>query len=376
MKKIGLITIIDYKNYGNRLQNYAAQEVLRKLGCEVTTLLNEQVNRQEPNINRNFIDKIKSKSIKGIMKSISYRINKNRNKKVEEKRIDAFRAFSKLHINESDFILKESSISDNIESIFDYFVVGSDQVWNPIYRKGSKIDFLTFAPKNKRIAYAPSFGISNIPAEYRSQYKAWISEFAFLSVREDAGANIIKNLTNREASVLVDPTVMLTKEEWLSIAKPHKLKPNTPFLLTYFLGEVPKEVKGLISKLSTKYKLEAVNLGSYEQIERYASDPSEFIDYVNSANIFLTDSFHGAVFSIILEKQFIVFNRVSKVPSMNSRIDTLLTKFNLMDRKWESVKQSQDYFGADFSQTRPIFEYERSKAYSYLKNTLSIEDAN
>ena len=203
-------------------------------------------------------------------------------------------------------------IPENLGESFDYFIVGSDQVWNPIYRKGSPIDFLTFAPQNKRVAYAPSFGIAEIPDKYISQYTKWLSEFNHLSVREDAGADIIKNLTSREASVLVDPTVMLTKDEWLSIAKPHKLKPNTPFLLTYFLGEVPKEVKGLISKLSTKYKLEVVNLGSYEQIERYAADPSEFIDYINSANIFLTDSFHGAVFSIILEKQFIVFNRVIK----------------------------------------------------------------
>lgn len=61
---------------------------------------------------------------------------------------------------------------------------------------------------------------------------------------------------------------------------------------------------------------------------------------------------------------------------MNSRIDTLLTKFNLIDRKWESVKQSQDYFGVDFSHTGPIFEYERSKAYSYLNIALDIEDEN
>lgn len=169
---------------------------------------------------------------------------------------------------------------------------------------------------------------------------------------------------------------MLTKEEWLRIAKPHKSKPSNQFLLTYFLGEIPKEVKVLISKLSSEYKFEVVNLGSYEQIDRYAADPSEFIDYINSSSIFLTDSFHGAVFSIILEKQFIVFDRVSKVPSMNSRINTLLTKFELMDRKWDSVKQSQNYFGVDFSHTGPIFEKERLKACEYLKNALNIKDAN
>jgi len=376
LKKVGLVTIVDYKNYGNRLQNYAAQQVLRSIGCEVTTIVNKPANKADGKVNKKFVDKLKGKSFSDLVRIVINRINRNKHEKAFNNKVQAFKSFSSRNINESDFIIKVDLIPENLGESFDYFIVGSDQVWNPIYRKGSPIDFLTFAPQNKRVAYAPSFGIAEIPDKYISQYTKWLSEFNHLSVREDAGADIIKNLTSREASVLVDPTVMLTKDEWLSIAKPHKLKPNTPFLLTYFLGEVPKEVKGLISKLSTKYKLEVVNLGSYEQIERYAADPSEFIDYVNSSNIFLTDSFHGAVFSIILEKQFIIFDRVTKVPSMNSRIDTLLTKFSLINRKWESVKQSQDYFGADFSHTGPIFEYERSKAYSYLKNALNIEDAN
>ena len=376
MKKIGLVTIVDYKNYGNRLQNYAAQQVLRSIGCEVTTIVNKPANKADGKVNKKFVDKLKGKSFSDLVRIVINRINRNKHKKAFNKKVQAFKSFSSMNINESDFIITVDLIPENLGESFDYFIVGSDQVWNPIYRKGSPIDFLTFAPQNKRVAYASSFGIAEIPDKYISQYTKWLSEFNHLSVREDAGAEIIKNLANREASVLVDPTVMLTKEEWLKIAKPHKLKPSNHFLLTYFLGEIPKEVKMLINKLSREYKLEIVNLGSYKQIERYAADPSEFIDYINSANIFLTDSFHGAVFSIILEKQFIVFNRVSKVPSMNSRIDTLLTKFSLINRKWESVKQSQDYFGADFSHTGPIFEYERSKAYSYLKNALNIEDAN
>lgn len=372
MKKVGLITIIDYKNYGNRLQNYAGQQVLKSLGCDVVTIVNKPL-QSKVSGKRNIAKLLKDKSFQDIVRKAISVINKKKRKSAFDNKLKSFKEFSKKYINESSYIISEGAVKNNLGDEFDCFIVGSDQVWNPIYRKGSSIDFLTFSPRGKRIAYAPSFGVSAIPVEYKEDYKEWIAEFKALSVREDAGANIIKNLTNREASVLVDPTVMLTKEEWLSISEPHKLKPKTPFLLTYFLGEIPKEVKSLISKLSTKYKLEVVNLGSYEQIERYAADPSEFIDYINSANIFLTDSFHGAVFSIILEKQFIVFNRVSKVPSMNSRIDTLLTKFNLMDRKWESVKQSQDYFGADFSHTGPIFEYERSKAYSYLNIALDIE---
>lgn len=376
MKKVGIVTIVDYNNYGNRLQNYALQSVLNSMNFEVVTIRNSISHKLEDNYNKTLFSKLKKKTFQELITKI-LKIRKSKVYKCAYKiKMERFKQFTSKNIIESNYIISEESIPNDISNQFDYFIVGSDQVWNPIYRKGSSIDFLTFAPREKRIAYAPSFGVSDIPRDFVRDYKKWLMEFKALSVREDAGAEIIKNLTNREAIVLVDPTVMLTKEEWLSISEPHKLKPKTPFLLTYFLGEIPKEVKGLISKLSSKYKLEVVNLGSYEQIERYAADPSEFIDYINTANIFLTDSFHGAVFSIILEKQFIVFNRVSKVPSMNSRIDTLLTKFNLMDRKWESVKQSQDYFGADFSHTGPIFEYERLKAYNYLRSALDIEEAN
>ncbi|MGI6382041.1 MAG: polysaccharide pyruvyl transferase family protein [Tissierellaceae bacterium] len=376
MKKIGLVTIVDYKNYGNRLQNYATQQVLSSMGCSVTTILNKPIKKAEENVKKNFVERVKGKKIIDLFKLVITYKKRKQQQEAFNKKVVAFKRFSNKYINESNFIITVDMIPENLGERFDYFVVGSDQVWNPIFRKGSGIDFLEFAPQHKRISYAPSFGIAEIPNEYVAKYKNWLSEFNYLSVREDAGAKIIKILTDREAIVLVDPTVMLTKDEWIRIAKPHKMKPSNQFLLTYFLGEITKEVEDLIHKLSRKFNLEVVKLGSYEQIERYDADPSEFIDYINSSNIFLTDSFHGAVFSIILEKQFIVFNRVSKVPSMSSRIDTLLNKFKLIDRKWDYVKESKDYLGVDFSHTGPIFEYERTKAYKYLRNALDIEDAN
>lgn len=243
------------------------------------------------------------------------------------------------------------------------------------FRHFSEIDFLTFAPSEKRIAYSPSFGVSSIPAEHKENFKKWIDGMNFLSVREDTGAEIIKELTDRESTVLIDPTMMLNKEHWLNISKENIYKPEGQYLCTYFLGETFELHKKTIYKIAELKNLEVVNLGSLYDLDRYSVDPSEFLDYIACSALFMTDSFHGAIFSIIFEKPFIVFDRVGKLPSMNSRIDTLLTKFNLIDRKWESVKQSQDYFGVDFSHTGPIFEYERSKAFNYLKNALNIEDA-
>jgi len=374
MKKVGLVTIIDYKNYGNRLQNFAAQQVLESLGCDVVTLLNNPYK----NIvhKRSIMERLKGKSFFDIVQAINNRIKKIKTNSINIEKEKALKEFSYININESDFILSADSIPENLGERFGYFVVGSDQVWNPTFRNGSCIDFLTFAPQNKRIAYAPSFGISEIPIEYHKDYKKWLSEFSNLSVREDAGAKIIKDLTGRNAIVLIDPTLMLSKEEWLNVSKPSLLKPDKPFILTYFLGELSKETKGFIKSLSKDDNLEIVNLGNYKDIKRYATSPSEFIDYINSSSIFLTDSFHGVVFSILMEKPFVVFDRIGNIPSMNSRIDTILGKFNLTKRKFNHAKTPSDYLEIDYSHVPSILERERQRTIDYLKEALNIKDEN
>lgn len=154
-----------------------------------------------------------------------------------------------------------------------------------------------------------------------------------LSVREEAGAKIIKDLTGRDAEVLVDPTMMLTREKWLSIAKEAPNKPKGKYLLTYFLGGVPSKYKRQIKNIAERNNLEIINLADIRDKETYITGPSEFIDYINSCSILCTDFFHGTVFSILMEKPFIVFERMGTSSSMFSRINTLLDKFDLNSRK-------------------------------------------
>jgi len=248
----------------------------------------------------------------------------------------------------------------------------SDQVWNPCNLHGSSIYFLTFAEKHKRIAFAPSFGVSEIKAEYVERYKEWLSGMHRLSVREDDGAKIIKELTGRDAPVLVDPTMLLTKEKWLSIAKPAKNKPQGRYLLTYFLGGIPAKYKRQIENIVKENDLEVINLGDVREKETYETGPSEFIDYINSCSIFCTDSFHGTVFSILFQKPFIVYERMGSALSMYSRIDTLLNKFDLNCRKAENIRTNEQAFNIDYSHVPPILEAERNKALNYLKEALNV----
>lgn len=375
MKKVGIVTIIDYNNYGNRLQNYALQEVIKSLGCQPTTIINYPKNKNNGKKKGSIFQRFEGKSISDVTNKIISVINNKKNSRIiKEKRIN-LKKFSAKYINESNFIIFPDNIIDNLGNNFDYFIVGSDQVWNPNFRNLSQIDFLTFAPQGKKIAYAPSFGVSKIPQIYKEKYREWIKKIDHLSVREGAGAGIIKELTGREVEVLLDPTLMLSKDKWIAIAKPSPAKSKGKYLLTYFLGDISSEAQELINFLSRDKKLKIVHLCSFEQKERYSADPSEFIDFIDSASIFLTDSLHGAVFSILFEKPFIVFDRISKTPCMNSRIDTLLSKFELLERRWPDIKDNEkEISNIDYSHVPPILEAERRKSLDYLKEALNIED--
>ncbi|MBA5850027.1 polysaccharide pyruvyl transferase family protein [Clostridium sp. cel8] len=382
MNRVAILTINDYNNYGNRLQNYATQEVLKDLELSVKTIVTNVECEKKNDYNKSDIlhkmYKLKNMPPKLVYEKIKNKafniIYKNNIQVSKQKRLERFKKFTNDNICETKYYISQSNIPKTLKDEFDYFVVGSDQVWNPTFRYGSSIDFLTFAPPCKRIAYAPSFGIDKIPSKYINDYAKWLSQMHRLSVREESGARIIKDLTNREAQVLIDPTLMLSKEKWLSISKKDKFKPKYKYLLTYFLGDVSQEIKKKIKKIAKRNNLLIVNLASIRDLKRYQAGPSEFIDYINSASVLFTDSFHGCVFSILLGTAFVVFEREGKLSNMNSRIDTLLKTFKLQNRKSNNILSDEQIFEANYDHITSILEVERKKSLDYLKEALNIKN--
>jgi len=308
-KKVEILTLPGYFNYGNRLQNYALQEVIKNFSEEVETLILPKVSVQSSGI----FNKIKkvfsyplSKTAKVAVSIINNKIRTIKYKYILEQRENKFKQFSQKYINE-----KHVNNSDELKQIAkdaDYFVVGSDQVWHP-YNMDQYYS-LQFVEEKKRIAYAPSFAISEIPEDVKPQYKEWLSSIPYISVREKEGAKIIKELTGRDVPVLVDPTLLLTKDEWLKISKVHAYKPSSKYLISYFWGKIPTERKTLIKQIAKKYNLEIVSIADLKDKKTYIADPSEFIDYINSASLVLTDSYHGTIFSILMETPFFVYERI------------------------------------------------------------------
>jgi hypothetical protein len=188
---------------------------------------------------------------------------------------------------------------------------------------------------------------------------------ANISVREKRGGEIVKALTGRDVPVVVDPTLLLSAAEWNQVGTSAVSKPSRPYLLTYFLGSVSPARQEFIDRIARERGLAVISLNTLEDLSAYTAGPSEFIDYVASADCVLTDSFHGAVFSIIYRRCFAVFTREGEGPSMNSRIESLLDRFGLSDQIYS--QGSGFNWQPDYAVVDSVLDEERANAFEFLR---------
>lgn len=345
MKKVALITIFDMDNYGNRLQNYAAQEILKMKNVYVESIIN---------INRTFSFKY---YLKRILKAIRYhnfcKFNKNIN-------------FAKNKVNLNKIPNKISN--------YDYYIVGSDQVWNYSFKRLNDLDLLAFTNSKNKIAFSASFGVNDLPISYHKKTRKELSKFKAISLREDSGKQIVESLTNRkDIEVLVDPTMLLTANEWNKVAQKPNIMPKKEYILTYFLGDITKEYSDEIKRVAKENNYAIINLLD-KKSPYYSCGPSEFLYLESHAKLICTDSFHSSAFAIIYDKPFIVFDRSQKnIVSMNSRIETLLSKFNLQSHKFTG-KITKDLLNHDYTKTYKILDKEKQKAHNFLEKSLDINE--
>lgn len=386
MNKIGIVTLNGYFNYGNRLQNYALQEKLKTLGYDVETLIididstgeyREHKNSTMKNSIVGRISNLSKKSMSEIIRNAHFKlwkiVRKHEIKQLQQDRKVKFKNFTLKHINETEIIIRDDKQLMSMEEEYDYFIVGSDQVWNPNYNNMNAYYFLQFASRYKRISYAASFGITDLSIKEEKVFSQYLKEMNQISVREEAGANIVKKLTGREPIVVLDPTFLLSAHEWLSISSTKLNIPKKNYLLTYFLGTIPEEYRKKIYNIAKNHDMDVINLADIRNDKVYKTGPSEFISYIYNCSLFCTDSFHGTVFSIIFEKPFIVYERMGGNKSMFSRIETLLKKFNLENRSDKIIRYDKNIFNIDYTNATEVLDIEREKADLFLKNALEIK---
>jgi len=248
INRIAIVTLNGYHNYGNRLQNYALQEVLKSLGFTVETLVVDNLPSNSEGRARKLIEKVKTlkgKSISEVSRvvyaKVSDTIYKSEYKNSRMIRTEKFKEFTELYINETEYSISDNNIPEDIADRYDYFVVGSDQVWNPYYTKGSPIYFLGFAPRDSDSPIRPALVFLKSPMNIVNVYQRGLLDMEYLSVRENDGFKNYKRTNGNWLPVHVDPTLLLTKEQWLAISKQASNKPKGTYVLTYFLGGIPDE---------------------------------------------------------------------------------------------------------------------------------------
>ena len=225
--KIAIITLNGYFNYGNRLQNYALQRFLKILSKESfsETVWYERLNLK---IGEKIVNYVNIRDY--ILNKHNFRqfINSGRYM-FDIIREYNFKKFSDKYINS----VFDFEIKNDLNERYDYFIAGSDQIWNPHWLK-DETEFLQFADRNKRVAYAASFGVSEIKPDKVEQVKKGLEGINYISVREQAGAKIVKDLTGKDVPVLVDPTLLLTAEEWEKVMERPVWYCDEKYILVYF----------------------------------------------------------------------------------------------------------------------------------------------
>lgn len=367
--KVALIPLLyEEYNFGGLLQFYALQKALLKLDTTVEILYVKNETNICSKKNRAFFWKrmllFPIRFFYKMRKFFFFHLNYG-------ERIRKTKEFKKK------FYLPVRKFKKNV-SIYDAYICGSDQIWNPNWARERA--FLSFAPSNKRkIIYAASIGCESLTDFQKKCFKSYVEKLDYISVREYSAKEILDSFVkNKKIDVVLDPTLLLTVDEW------DELTENvgySNYLFVYFLGNVAAYQKDII-EFAKKKNLKIVNIAcaSFEKIEKNTfgdiiidnAGPKTFISLIKNASFVVTDSFHASVFSVLFKKEFIVLKRFGA--DMQGRIETLLKNFHLPSRIVSKLDfdllnsfDMIDYGKNDFLQKEMM-----NVSYDFLKKALGV----
>lgn len=325
--RIGILTLNSKSyNYGGLLQEYALMKCVQELGYQAEIIDYDVFSEANTfSYKRN----LKYLSVNKITKKILRKIrgNKIKSTTLTQSSCMLFDEFRKKYlIFSKQYNYKNIS---QLASVYDCFICGSDQIWNPSCNIPSF--FLNFVSENRnRIIYAASIGISKLTNIEKKVYKKLLNEVDYVSVREHSAWELVQPLTEKEVKLVLDPTLLLKKEDWTSII--NVKSEYKPYVFYYFLDMNDDKVEAARAfALSNNLQIISTPFKNQQYPEEFfptygdGIGPKEFLQLINGACLVLTDSFHASVFSIIFGKQFRVFTRHSGKTDMNSRIHTLLS---------------------------------------------------
>lgn len=372
MKSVGIVTYHHHSNYGTMLQALALQEKIEKLGYKP-----EHINYvQKPPLPKKNLILLRLRRIPAYVFGFSKYKKREKAAKLKRPIDDAFEKFYRAHIKVGTKRYVGHAPLEADPPKYDAYVVGSDQTWNPYVSRFPRGNFLTFVKDDKKKGcYAPSLPANKITPEHEVFLKRELVKFPFLSCREKSGAEMIEKLTGRKVEHVLDPTLLITSEEWDKFSTPIEI--NEPYILAYFLGDNPMHRKS-VAEISRKLNIKVVYLPiSYveltnDKIEKVFCGPDKFLSLIRGASLVCTDSFHGTMFSINYNKNFYSYCKFSDKSnsSENNRLYSAFEQFGLTDRLVNSENVDLTKIDIDYAKVNEKLSALREKSQKYLEDML------
>lgn len=348
MDKIAIVTINSF-NFGNRLQNYALQKTLADMGYSVETIRRTGYKWDQQGI---------TERIKDVIRSLM------RTKKA------LYLNFDRRFITFSRYMASQDRIDPATDDAYDYFIAGSDQVWNPHYGVVTgTVDLLVFTEGMKKISYAASFGVDTMPEDKAEMFADALRDFKAISVREESGVRIVRELADREAALVLDPVMLLKKADWDKVVKKPPRLPRRRYVFVYVLGKISESMNAYLEQCTAeKGFLKYIIYGHEEDGKSEPAGPSEFLWLIKHAELVVTDSFHAMVFSVIYHKKVAAFQREGI--DMSSRIRNIAGLLGL-DDNFDAQGTFYITERDDFRAMERRLDTERKISTEFLRNALA-----
>lgn len=359
---IGILTFQNTLNYGAELQAYALSSVIRNLGYRVKLI----------NYRCSAVSKRESVKYPSVKHALRHPINSFReicDLSERKTREEAFSNFAKDKLNLD--ILLNSQIE--ISSRYDVVIVGSDQVWNLACTGGDATYFLGDVEHGeiRKISYAASFGGDSVPVERIAEIGDALRDFDAIGVREASGVDLVTKASGKEATQVLDPTLLLTREDWLGVCGPNRHEKGS-YIFVYVVSE-RKQTLSFARKASKEMSLPLVIIDCYgapklSERELYMNDasPEEFLALIRDAALVVTSSFHGLALSLALGSE-VRYSLDTKRANANSRLENLAKLAGIENHKVTSDGCCE---AIDFNTVWERIRDEREKSLLFLANAL------
>ena len=374
MKTVGIITIHKINNYGSVLQAYALQKVCEDLGYKTEII--DYVFPNKYHVQHRYPAKCDTQPNEPRWIKMLYAPALIRQHKGIHNFVNKYQ-----HLSKNQYNLPEELIQNVPE--YDVYITGSDQLWNPRYCGGDPAFLLNFAPNDARkISYAASLGVDALPAELVKLYRIFLNRYQYISVREKSSVKVIQNLIGTNVYNVLDPTLLLTRDQWNVIACKKRII-KKKYILCYFLNYTFNafpyvDILAEYIQKKTDYEIVHVARPPHHLVASHSrymvgASPEEFLALVRDAEMVLTTSFHGTAFAINYGKP--VFTIVKDKAACDSRQVDLMHTLGLDDQilSIHDTMPEENKFHYDEIVQQELLAGLRKKSIDYLKMAINDE---